>query len=219
VTWILFPAGPQLLEALNAGSIDFGNTGEAPPVFAQAAGVNFVYFGNQPPFPKGEGVLVKKDSPIQNVSGLKGKRVALNKGSNVHFFLVKLLEKAGLKIDDITLVYLTPVDAWAAFEGGSIDAWVIWDPYMTAAVDRLGARVLQDADGVAANREFFLADRHFAQAHQEILPAVRDCGESVWNLGDHKARGGRSLPGPTIRDERRSGNQSDPRSTVGISAH
>ena len=60
VTWILFPAGPQLLEALNAGSIDFGNTGEAPPVFAQAAGVNFVYFGSQPPFPKGEGVLVRK---------------------------------------------------------------------------------------------------------------------------------------------------------------
>jgi sulfonate transport system substrate-binding protein len=117
------------------------------------------------------------------VSGLKGKRIALNKGSNVHFFLVKLLEKAGLKTDDITLVYLTPVDAWAALEGGSIDAWVIWDPYMTAAVDRSGARVLQDADGVAANREFFMADRRFAQAHQEILLAVRDavnrCGTWV----------------------------------------
>ena len=183
VTWILFPAGPQLLEALNAGSIDFGNTGEAPPVFAQAAGVNFVYFGNQPPFPKGEGVLVKKDSALQNVSGLKGKRIALNKGSNVHFFLVKLLEKAGLRMEDVTLAYLTPVDAWAALESKSVDAWVIWDPYMTAAVERSGARVLQDAEGVAANREFFLADRHFAQAHQEILLAVREavnrCGTWV----------------------------------------
>ena len=174
VTWILFPAGPQLLEALNAGGIDFGNTGEAPPIFAQAAGVNLVYFGNQPPFPKGEGVLVKKDSPLQNVSDLKGKRIALNKGSNVHFFLVKLLEKYGLKMDEITPAYLTPADAWAALEGGSVDAWVIWDPYMTAAVDRSGARILQDAEGVAANREFFLADRRFAQAHSDILLAVRD---------------------------------------------
>jgi len=174
VTWTLFPAGPQLLEALNAGSIDLGNAGEAPPVFAQAAGVNLVYFGNQPPFPKGEGVLVKKDSPIQKVSDLKGKRIAFNRGSNVHFFLVKLLEKNELKVDDIKPIFLTPADAWAALEGGSIDAWAIWDPYMTAAIDRSGARILQDAEGVAANREFFLADRRFAQAHQDILLAVHD---------------------------------------------
>jgi sulfonate transport system substrate-binding protein len=174
VTWILFPAGPQLLEALNAGSIDLGNAGEAPPVFAQAAGVNLVYFGNQPPFPKGEGVLVKKDSPIQKVSDLNGKRIAFNRGSNVHFFLVKLLEKNGLKMEDIKPVFLAPADAWAALEGGSVDAWAIWDPYMTAAIDRSGARILQDADGVAANREFFLADRRFAQTHQDILLAVHD---------------------------------------------
>jgi len=183
VTWILFSAGPQLLEALNAGSIDLGNAGEAPPVFAQAAGVNLVYFGNQPPFPKGEGVLVKKDSPIQKVSDLKGKRIALNKGSNVHFFLVKLLEKSGLKMDEVTPVFLTPADAWAALEGGSVDAWAIWDPFMTAAIDRSGARIVQDAEGIAANREFFLADRRFAQAHQEILLAIHDavnrCGTWV----------------------------------------
>ena len=183
ITWILFPAGPQLIEALNAGSIDFGNTGEAPPVFAQAAGVNLVYFGNQPPFPKGEGVLVKKDSPIKSVVDLKGKRVALNKGSNVHFFLVKLLEKYGLKINEITPVFLTPADAWAALEGGSVDAWAVWDPFMTAAIDRSGARILQDAEGIAPNREFFLADRRFTQAHQDILLAVRDavnrCGTWV----------------------------------------
>jgi sulfonate transport system substrate-binding protein len=174
VTWILFPAGPQLLEALNARSIDFGNTGDAPPVFAQAAGVNLVYFGNQPAFPKGEGVLVKKDSPIQKVADLKGKRIAFNKGSNVHFFLAKLLEKNGLKMDEITPAFLTPADAWAALEGGSVDAWAIWDPFMTAAIDRSGARILQDAQGIATNREFFLADRRFAQAHPEILLAVHD---------------------------------------------
>ena len=86
-------------------------------------------------------------------------------------------------MDEITPVFLTPADAWAALEGGSVDAWVVWDPFMTAAIDRSGARILQDAEGIAANREFFLADRRFAQAHSDILLAVRDavnrCGTWV----------------------------------------
>ena len=176
ITWILFTAGPQLMEALNAGSIDFGNVGEAPPVFAQAAGVNFVYFGNQPPYPKGEAVLVRKDSPIKSIQDLRGKRIALNKGSNVHFFLVKVLEKNGLKLDDITPAYLPPSDAWAAFEGGSVDAWAIWDPFLTAAIAKTGAKVLQDGENVIANREFFLADRNFAQAHEDVLLSL---GEAI----------------------------------------
>ena len=174
VTWILFTAGPQLMEALNAGSIDFGNAGEAPPIFAQAADVNFVYFGNQPPYPKGEAVLVRKDSPIKSIQDLRGKRIALNKGSNVHFFLVKVLEKSGLKLDDITPTYLPPSDAWAAFEGGSVDAWAIWDPFLTAATTKTGAKVLQDGESVIANREFFLAEKNFAKAHQDVLLSLRE---------------------------------------------
>ena len=182
LTWVLFPAGPQLLEALNGGSVDLGSTGEAPPVFAQAASTNLVYFGNAPAYPNGEALIVRKDSPIQRVSDLRGKRIALNKGSNVHFFLVKLLEANGLKFDQVTPAYLPPADAWAAVEGGSVDAWVIWDPFMTAAIERSGARIIQDAEGIAPNREFFLADRNFAQAHSNVLLAVRDavnrCG--IW---------------------------------------
>jgi sulfonate transport system substrate-binding protein len=182
VSWILFTAGPQLMEALNAGSIDFGNAGEAPPVFAQSAGVNFVYFGNQPPYPKGEALLAKPDSPIHGVRELRGKRIALNKGSNVHFFLVKVLEKNGLKLDDVTPTYLPPADAWAAFEGGSVDAWAIWDPFLTAAIEKTGARVLQDGENVIANREFFLADRNFAQSHQDVLLSLREAIDrcAVW---------------------------------------
>jgi sulfonate transport system substrate-binding protein len=173
VSWILFTAGPQLMEALHAGSIDFGNVGEAPPVFAQAAGVNFVYFGNQPPYPKGEALLVKSDSPIHGLRELRGKRIALNKGSNVHFFLVKVLEKNGLKLDDVTPTYLPPADAWAAFEGGSVDAWAIWDPFLNAAIAKTGARILEDGENIIANREFFLADKIFAQAHHDVLLSLR----------------------------------------------
>lgn len=58
VKWIEFPGGPQMLEALNVGSIDFGNVGEAPPIFAQAAGADLVYVANEPPSPTAEAVVV-----------------------------------------------------------------------------------------------------------------------------------------------------------------
>ena len=89
VEWSEFPSGPPLLEALNAGAIDFGHAGEAPPIFAQAASTQFLYVAHEPPAPKGEAVLVPKNSPLRSVADLKGKKVALNKGSNVHYLLVK----------------------------------------------------------------------------------------------------------------------------------
>lgn len=94
----------------------------------------------EPPAPHSEAILVPKGSSIQSVKELKGKKVALNKGSNVHYLLVRALEDAGLKYSDIQPVYLPPADARAAFERGSVDAWVIWDPYQAAAEKQLQAR-------------------------------------------------------------------------------
>ena len=133
VSWTEFPAGPQLLEGLNVGAIDLGTTGEAPPIFAQAAGADLVYVGYEPPAPRGEAILVPKDSPIATPLDLKGRKVALNKGSNVHYLLVRVLDRAGLAYGDIEPVYLPPADARAAFERGAVDAWAIWDPFLAAA--------------------------------------------------------------------------------------
>ena len=183
VEWFLFPAGPQLLEALNAGSIDLGHTGEAPPIFAQAAGVPLVYIGNEPPYPAGEAILVPKDSNIRSIADLKGKKVALNKGSNVHYLLLKVVEQAGLKYQDIHPVYLPPADARAAFEGGSIDAWAIWDPYLTAAQAATGARILVDGTNLVANREFFLGSKKFVEAHPEVIEVLKEAVDkaSQWS--------------------------------------
>jgi len=167
--WIEFPAGPQMLEGLNVGSIDFGVVGETPPVFAQAAGANLIYVGNEPPSPKAEAVLVPANSPLKSVAELKGKRVALNKGSNVHFLLVRALENAGLKYSDIQVSFLKPSDARAAFESGSVDAWVIWDPYYSAAVAQVGARVLVDGVGAADNYNFYIATKPYSEQHPEVL--------------------------------------------------
>lgn len=183
VKWIEFPAGPQLLEGLNVGAIDFGYVGEAPPIFAQAAGANFVYVGHEEPAPRAEALIVQKDSPIKSVADLKGKKIALNKGSNVHYLLVKLLEKNGLQYSDVQPVFLPPADARAAFERGSVDAWVIWDPYTAAARQQIGARVVADGTGVVNNYAFFLAEREFASKRpdvvKELFAVLQQTGQTI----------------------------------------
>ncbi|MEB0043612.1 sulfonate ABC transporter substrate-binding protein [Pseudomonas sp. MH10] len=172
VQWTEFLGGPQLLEGLNVGSIDFGVTGETPPVFAQAAGADLLYVAYEPPAPTSEAILVPKDSPITSVKDLKGKKVVLNKGSNVHYLLVKALEDAGLKYADIQTIFLAPADARAAFERGSVDAWVIWDPYQAAAEQQLQARTLRDGQGIVDNHQFYLATKPYAEQHPEVIKAL-----------------------------------------------
>jgi len=174
VKWTEFPSGPVLLEGLNVGSVDFGTVGEAPPIFAQAAGANLVYVANEPPAPASEAIIVPKTSTLKSVAELKGKKVALNKGSNVHYLLVKALEKAGLAYKDVETVFLPPSDARAAFERGSVDAWVIWDPFLAAAEKQLGARILADGTGIVANHQFFLASRSYAQNNSEVIKVIID---------------------------------------------
>ncbi len=172
VKWTEFPAGPVLLEGLNVGSIDLGSVGEAPPIFAQAAGANLVYVAHEPPAPAGEAIVVPKGSAIRSLADLKGKKIALNKGSNVHFLLVKALEKAGIAYTDVQTIFLPPADARAAFERGSVDAWAIWDPFLAAAEKQLGARVLADGKGLVANQQFYLAARPYAEKNPQIVRIV-----------------------------------------------
>jgi sulfonate transport system substrate-binding protein len=188
VQWTEFPAGPQLLEGLNVGSIDFGTVGEAPPIFAQAAGAALVYVGNEPPSPHSEAIIIPKDSKLKSVAELKGKRVALNKGSNVHYLLLRALEQAGVAYKDIQPVYLPPADARAAFERGSVDAWVIWDPFFAAAQKQLGARVLADGKGLVANHQFYLASRDWARANPALQQVLLEEIARVddWGRGNAK---------------------------------
>jgi sulfonate transport system substrate-binding protein len=172
VVWTEFPSGPPLLEALNVGAIDFGNTGEAPPIFAQAAGAPIQYVAYEPPAPKGEAILVPKDSKLTSVADLRGKKVALNKGSNVHYLLVKALEKAGVKYSEVEPVFLAPADARAAFERSAVDAWVIWDPFQAAAEAATGARTLADGIGVVSNYQFYFSSKKFLQSNSGIVDLV-----------------------------------------------
>jgi len=187
VKWTEFTAGPVQLEALNVGSIDFGDVGEAPPIFAQAAGAPLAYVATTLPRPQSEAVLVPRGSAIRTVPELKGKKVALNKGSNVHYFIAKLLEKHGLAYSDLNLVFLPPADARAAFEKGSVDAWVIWDPFLAAAEKSLEARVLADATGVVGNRGYYFSSLGYAAKNADVLAiAIEEINKvDVWGTA-HK---------------------------------
>ena len=150
ISWIEFPAGPQMLEALNVGSIDIGSTGDIPPIFAQAAGADLVYIGAEPPKPKAEVILVAQGSPIHNVAELKGKKVAFQKGSSSHNLLLRALQLAGLKFSDIQPVYYS------------------------AALLQGGARVLTDGTDLKQTGSFYLASRPYAERNGAFIEGVLD---------------------------------------------
>jgi sulfonate transport system substrate-binding protein len=182
VIWVEFPAGPQLLEALAVGSVDFGGVGDSPPVFAQAAGKDLFYVGAEPPKPDSSAILVKPEAPLKTLADLKGKRIALQKGSSSHYLTVQALRKAGLRWGDIQPVYLPPADARAAFERAAVDAWAIWDPYYAAAEVAGGVRVLASSRGLTNNNTFYLASRGLTQREpvlRTLFTALTDTDAQV----------------------------------------
>ena len=143
-----------------------------------------------------------KNSPINTLADLKGKKIALNKGSNVHFLLVQALEKAGVKYSEITAIYLAPADARAAFERGAVDAWVIWDPFQAAAEAATGARTLTDATGLAPNRQFYFADQKFANANPAAVDAILTGIADIDRWADGKEKTSRKNSAPASASRR-----------------
>lgn len=173
VKWVEFQFGPPMLEALGAGAIDLGSVGDTPPIFAQAGGSNLVYVAASPS--SQHAVLVPKNSPIKTLADLKGTKVAFGKGSSAQNVTLKALALAGLSINDITPTYLSPADATAAFNGGNIDAWTVWDPYYAIAETRYDARVIADtSDKRLASSSYDVAHREFADKYPAVLSAVLD---------------------------------------------
>jgi sulfonate transport system substrate-binding protein len=188
VTWSEFTSGPPLLEALAAGKVDVGETGDAPVIFAQAKNAPVVYFDQSQPNPEAVALLVPQGSPIRTLADLNGKKVAYARGSSAVPLVVNALNKGGLKLSDITSVYLQPPDARIAFESGKIDAWAVWDPFYAAAEVGGSARVLVNGRGFTSFRLYFLANSNFAAANPSLLPVLikdlRAAGQ--WALQDPK---------------------------------
>ncbi|REK86635.1 ABC transporter substrate-binding protein [Streptomyces inhibens] len=157
IKWSTFTSGPPLLEAVNAGAVDIGAVGNTPPVFAAAAKSKIKVIAGTHSRSDGEAILVKKDSPLKRPAQLKGKSIAVAQGSSANYQLVASLKKAGLSPKDVTLNYLQPADALAAFTRGKVDAWAVWDPYTSQALDQADARVLTTGQGVVNGLSFQVA--------------------------------------------------------------
>ncbi|GGR20202.1 aliphatic sulfonate ABC transporter substrate-binding protein [Deinococcus ruber] len=180
-TWTLFTAGPPLLEAANAGAVDFGAVGDAPGVFALAGGADLKYVAtSETRVPTTEAIIVPAGSSLKTLADLKGKKIGVARGSSAHYFLYRALKSAGLTLNDVQLVPLLPPDARPAFETGAIDAWAIWDPFLTTALQGSSARVLKDHSGLYLGKSFYLApsrvlaDAQKKKALQYLLDALAD---------------------------------------------
>jgi sulfonate transport system substrate-binding protein len=173
LSWHEFTSGLPLLEALNLDNLDISaDVADTVPVFAQAAGADLTFVAQEAPSPAAQAIVVREDSPIKTVADLKGKKIGFAKAAGVHYLLIAALDKAGLSFKDIEPAYLTPADGRAAFEKGAIDAWVVWDPFLSAAQRQSKVRVLADGTGIASYQRYYLAGSKFAKARPDVLRVI-----------------------------------------------
>ncbi|RQU77027.1 aliphatic sulfonate ABC transporter substrate-binding protein [Burkholderia cenocepacia] len=195
VSWHEFASGLPLTEALNVGAVDFSaDVADTVPVFAQAAHARFVYVAQEAPSPKAQAIVVKQDSALRTLADLNGRRIAATKAAGSHYLLLAALARAKLAPADVAIHYLTPADGRAAFERGSVDAWITWDPYV-ASVDRNpDVRILADGDGLASYQRYYLASSSFAAARPDVIQILFDqlSQAGAW-LRDHPQEAANTL--------------------------
>jgi sulfonate transport system substrate-binding protein len=147
------------VEAMSAGALDIGGVGDAPPVFAAAGGAKIAIVGALATDPDNAALILPRGSGIHSITQLRGKKIAVAQGSSADYHLLTVLDKAGLTVHDVTLEYLQPAEALAAFSSGAVDAWDIWAPFIQQAVAQDGARVLVNGRGYGSNFSYEVASR------------------------------------------------------------
>lgn len=163
VSYSDFQSGHLVVEAFNAGSLDYGGASEIPPVFAAASTMQSfrqiaVLHGDV----NNQVVLVPRGSRIAGLADLKGKRVGYVQATTAQYFLIRMLQSVGLGWKDITPVPMTVSDGAAAFASGALDAWAIYGFPIQRAIATEGARILKTALG-------FLSGNYLVIAHVDAL--------------------------------------------------
>ncbi|MFT3964518.1 MAG: ABC transporter substrate-binding protein [Sphingobium sp.] len=163
LSYNFFQSGHLVIEALNAGSLDFGTMSEIPPVFAAASSMqSFRQIATIAGDVNNQVILVPKHSNIRDLIDLKGKRVAYVRATTSQYFLIRMLQSVGLGWKDIEPVSMSTTDGAAAFSTGAVDAWAIYGFQIQRAIAKEGARVLKTALG-------FLSGNYIASAHVDAL--------------------------------------------------
>ncbi len=188
IEWSEFPAAAPILEALNAGALDVGYTGDLSFLTAYAAGAPIKAVGGARAEATTQAILVREDSPIRSAADLKGKRLAGTRGGWGQFLIAATLEKAGIAPEAATFAPLGPVDAKVALVAGSVDAWAIWEPYVSFAQLKDRARVVATGEGLTPTITFITAsDRAIATKRAALRDFVDRLNKArLWSL-DHLA--------------------------------
>jgi sulfonate transport system substrate-binding protein len=193
IEWSEFPAAAPILEAINAGALDVGYTGDLAFLTVYATGAPIKAIGGTRADARTQAILVRGDSPIKTAADLKGKRLAGTRGGWGQFLIDATLEQAGNKIEDATFAPLGPVDAKSALLAGSVDGWAIWEPYVSFATLRDGARIIADGQGLTPTITFIVAsDSAIAGKRAAVQDLVQRLNKArLWSL-DHLAEYARS---------------------------
>lgn len=170
IRWVQSAGSNKALEFLNAGSIDFGSTAGAAALVARINGnpVKAIYAYSQPEW---TALVTRADTGIATVADLKGKSVAVTRGTDPHIFLVRALQGAGLSTKDVRMVLLQHADGKTALIRGDVDAWAGLDPMMAAAEIEDGA-VLFHRDAAANTWGVLNVREEFLNDHPEIVEKV-----------------------------------------------
>jgi sulfonate transport system substrate-binding protein len=193
IEWSEFPAAAPILEALNAGALDVGYTGDLAFLTVYAAGAPIKAIGGTRADARTQAILVRQDSPIKSATDLKGKRLAGTRGGWGQFLIDATLEKSGNRIEDATFAPLGPVDAKIALVAGSIDGWAVWEPYVSYATLKDNARIVTTGEGLTPTITFIVAsDAAIATRRAAVQDLVQRLNKArLWSL-DHLADYARS---------------------------
>lgn len=177
VTWVLSAGSNKANEALRSDALDLGSTAGAAALVARANGtpIKVVDIYSKPEW---AALVVGKDSPIQSVAELRGKKIAVTKGTDPYYFLLQSLKEAGLSRTDVEIVNLQHADGKTALERGDVDAWSGLDPFTAQTVQESGSRLLYrnpdfNSYGTLNAREDFIA------GNPEALQSVVDVYEEA----------------------------------------
>ncbi|WP_256757745.1 aliphatic sulfonate ABC transporter substrate-binding protein [Cohnella sp. WQ 127256] len=188
VEWLTFQTGAAGLEALAGGHLDIGSVAPTPTITATANGVDLKAIATVAVFSKANALLVHKDSDIQKLQDLKGKKIGVAKGTMSYDLVNTALKEAGLTASDVELIQLLPDEGQAAFESKKVDVWGIWDPFVSTQVVQNGARVLTDGEQLKVpNPNFAVVRSAFAEEHPEYVELFLKVNQQSadW-LRDHK---------------------------------
>lgn len=172
VTLTTFAAGPPINESFAAGQQDFGFLGDTPAIIGKSAGLETSLIGKSSVGPKSLAVVVAEGSPLKSPVELKGKKVAVTKGSYAHHLLALVLQQGGLGFNDVELVNLPNGDIPGAIISGAIDAGAVWEPIITKFEAQKAIRVLADGSGVKAGVLALIASNDIIKKNPDQVKAV-----------------------------------------------